>query len=242
MNRLKALPVMQLTIDKSLMTYFMNFGIGQELYSNMWFIEGPKEKIIVDTGADAKTIASHGFPSKQINYPDEALAKVGLTFDDIDILILTQMHLDHVEYARLFKKAKIIVQKKEYDFAMNPHPLWAGIYIKDMFEDLKNIELVEGDTEIANGVSVLFTPGHTPGGQSVMINSSRGKVILCGLCTVKENLYPPAELQDLMPIVTPGIHVDTMQAYDSMVRIKKTADIAVPLHDYEFTFKDSIPF
>jgi len=169
------------------------------------------------------------------------LAKVGLKFDDIDILILTQMHLDHVEYARLFRKAKIIIQKKEYDFATNPHPLWAGVYVKDMFANLRNVELVDGDAEITKGVSVLFTPGHTPGTQSVMITSSKGNIILCGLCTIKDNLYPPGELKNLVSFITPGIHTDTMQAYDSMKRIKNTAAHAIPLHDIEFTFRDSIP-
>ncbi len=242
MNRLIPLPVMKLTLDKSLMTYFMNFGTPQDLYSNMWFIEGPKKKIIVDTGADAKTIARHGFPSEQINYPDDALAKVGLKFKDVDILILTQMHLDHVEYARHFTSAKVFVQKREYEFAMNPHPVMAGVYVKDMFADLKNMELVDGDTEIAEGVKVLLTPGHTPGSQSVEVVSDKGTIILSGLCTIKDNFYPPGELKDLMPIITPGIHTNTMQAFDSMMWIKEKANLAIPLHDIEYNFKASIPW
>jgi hypothetical protein len=56
MNRSMALPIMTHTLAESLMTYLMNFRIPQYLSFNMWFIEGPKEEIIVDTGADAKTI------------------------------------------------------------------------------------------------------------------------------------------------------------------------------------------
>jgi len=239
MNVIKPLPIVKLTVDKTLMTYFMNGGVEQDLYASIWYIEGPKEKIIVDTGADAETIKGHGFPSEQIATPQEALAKVGLKPEDIDIVILTQMHLDHIEYARQFTNAKLIVQKSEYDFAMDPHPVQAALYVKDMYEDL-NFETIEGDKEIAEGVKVLLTPGHTPGSQSVEVNTDKGTVVISGLCTVSDNFNPPPELG--IPVITPGIHTQPMDAYDSLVRIKETADIVVALHDKEFAYKETIPW
>jgi len=240
MNIIKSLPILKLTLDKSLMTYFMNFGEPKDLYSSIWYIEGPKEKIIVDTGGDARTTSGHGFPSLQINTPENALGEIGLKPSDIDILILTQMHLDHVEFAREFKNAKIIVQRKEYDFAMNPHEAWAGTYIKDMFKDLTNFECVEGDEDIAEGVKVLDTPGHTPGGQSVAVTTVKGTAIICGLCTIKDNFYPLGDLTGA-GVITPGIHTNAIDAYDSVKRIKELADIPIPLHDKEYAYNRTIP-
>lgn len=240
MNIIKPFPIMKLQVDKSLMTYFMNFGQVQDLFSTMWFIDGPKEKIIVDTGCSADTINSHGFPSVQLSYPADALGKIGLKPADIDIVILTQMHLDHVEFAGQFSNAKIIVQKAEYDHAMDPHPIQAGLYIREMYANLKNFELVEGDVEVAEGVKVLHTPGHTPGSQSIAVTTDKGKVIISGLCTVSDNLYPPEETGAF--VITPGIHTNATQAYDSLSRVKELADIAVPLHDLKFSCKGTIPW
>ncbi len=240
MNQFRPLPIMKLWLDKSLMTYFMNFGTPQVLYSNMWLIEGPKQKIIVDTGVAAETMAGHGYLSEQIQFPDKALASVGLEFSDIDLLILTHLHLDHVGYAKNFEKAQKIIQRKEYEFAMNPHPMMAGLYVSDMFAKLKNIEVVDGDVDIVPGVKVLLTPGHTPGSQSVQIASRAGKVVLSGLCTIQDNFYPPDAHADLQ-FITPGIHTDALQAYDSMRRIKAMSDISVPLHDEDVALKQSIP-
>lgn len=240
MNVIKPFPIMRLMVDKSLMTYFMNFGQVQDLYSTMWFIEGPKDKIIVDTGCDANTSRQHGFSSEQLAYPTDALRKIGLKPSDIDIVILTHMHFDHIEYARQFTNAKLIVQKKEYEYAMNPHPVQAGLYIKDMYADLNNFEIIDGDNEIAEGVKVMLTPGHTPGSQSVAVETEKGTVIISGLCTVADNVYPPEEMG--AKVITPGIHTNATEAYDSLLRIKEAADIIIPLHDIRYSGKGTIPW
>lgn len=239
MNVIRPLPIMKLTVDKSLMTYFMNWGQPQELVSTIWYIDGPKEKIIVDTGASAETIASHGWETEQISTPEDALAKVGLKPEDIDIVIMTQLHLDHVEYAGLFTNARIIVQQKEYDFAMTPHALMAPLYVKEMYENLPNLEFIDGDKDIAEGVSVIFTPGHTPGTQSVVVKTDAGTVVISGQCTVMENFYPPEEMG--AKVITPGIHTNATQAYDSAMKVKELADIVVPLHGIEFCGREVIP-
>lgn len=242
MNIIRPLPILKLTLEKSLMTYRMNFGQPQDVYPTMWFIEGPKEKIIVDTGCDAKTANQLGFPSEQIAYPDDALAKIGLKPSDIDILILTHMHFDHVEFARIFGNAKVIVQKSEYDFAMNPHPFFAIGYVRELFKDLKKLEIIEGDVDITDGVKVLYTPGHTPGGQSIAVTTDKGTAVVCGLCALEDNLAPPEDVANVFPVIPPGIHTDVMQAYDSLTLIKEVADIAIPIHDATFCFKEKIPW
>ena len=242
MHVIRPFPIAKLVLEKSLLTYRMNFGQPQDVYPTMWFIEGPKEKIVVDTGTDAKTAARLGFRAEQISNPGEALSRIGLQPDDIDVLILTHMHFDHMEFAKQFSRARIVVQRSEYESAINPHPLLARGYMRETFPDSSRFVLVEGDSEIVDGVRVLLTPGHTPGCQSVAVKTDRGTVVICGLCTIHENLFPKEEVSKLFPVITPGIHTNVLEAYDSLMLIKRLADIALPLHDATYSFKEVIPW
>jgi len=61
------------------------------------------------------------------------------------------------------------VQKAELDFLKNPHPV-DHRYYPDVLDDVNVIE-IEGDANILDGIDVIFTPGHSVGGQSVSVNS-----------------------------------------------------------------------
>jgi glyoxylase-like metal-dependent hydrolase (beta-lactamase superfamily II) len=70
----------------------------------IWYIEGAREKILVDTGVLAEDLPPGG-PPHELNTIDSGLNKVGLTVDDIDIVIQTHLHSDHTAYASRFPKA-----------------------------------------------------------------------------------------------------------------------------------------
>jgi hypothetical protein len=59
--------------------------------------------------------------------------------------------------------------------------------------------------------------------------------------TIRDNFEPPEPIRKLMPIIPPRIHLDAREAFDSLIRMKKEADIIVPLHDPEFAFQSTIP-
>jgi glyoxylase-like metal-dependent hydrolase (beta-lactamase superfamily II) len=109
--------------------------------------------------------------------------------------------------------------------------------MRETFPDSSKFVLVEGDSEIVDGVKVLLTPGHTPGSQSIAVTTDRGTVVICGLCTIHENLFPSEEVSKLFPVIVPGIHTNVLQAYDSLMLIKRLADIAIPLHDATYSSK-----
>jgi len=85
------------------MTYLSGFGEKVTVNGYIWYIEGPKENIIVDTGGKAETISMLGFPAKDAQSPENALGKLGLKCEDIDIVILTHLMHDHFEYADKFE-------------------------------------------------------------------------------------------------------------------------------------------
>ena len=156
---------------------------------------------------------------------------------DINVVIQTHLHADHVSFAHKFTKAKFIVQKAELDFASNPHPIFKTR--PELFADL-DFEIINGDYEIADGIKLLFTPGHSPGGQSVAINTVEGTAIIDGLCCCDEN-YDSKDLPKKVPVIAPTIHTDLMQSYNSLLRIKELADIIIPQYEARFAFIDRVP-
>ncbi len=139
-----------------------------------------------------------------------------------------------------FKKAVLYVQKEELDYAENPHPTQTGWFALPPKE--AKLKIVDGDEVVAPGIKILKTPGHTPGTQSVMVETSKGKVCLSGLCTIEENFYPPDSLKKLgVKAIAPGIHINALQAYDSIQRLQQLADIVIALHDIKYFERVSVP-
>jgi N-acyl homoserine lactone hydrolase len=228
--------------DMPQFTYGMNYGQTLSTCHYVWYIEGSEQKTLVDAGCTADMFHVRGHPSEEQVQPLEmGLGKLGLVPEDIRVVIFTHFHWDHVELAYKFRRAKFIVQKTEMDFALKPHPYVARLYDRNMFQDL-DLDIVEGDNEIFEGVKVLFTPGHSAGGQSVAVQTPKGVAIIPGFCSISENFDPPPAAKARgLSVVPPGLHINVLQAYDSALRVKEAADIILPLHDARFMNIDRIP-
>ena len=150
--------------------------------------------MLVDSGASIESYVTRGLKQKEIQGLEEGLAKLRLKPEDIGIVIQTHLHFDHVELAYKFTRAKFIVQKAELDYAVNPHQVLQDDYDQRMFKSL-DFEVIEGDKEIIEGVRVMLTPGHSPGGQSVAINVGEGTAIITGFCCLRENFEVPPEVR-----------------------------------------------
>ena len=236
---LRPMQIVEEASDKSMMTYLMGVGTPISLGVYIWLVEGAGKNVLIDTGCAADYLNSIGFPSEQVSTQEEELAKVGLTVDDIEMVVLTHLHSDHARDVAKFRNATLIVQKSELEFAANPHPIQAGWFV-DLPQD--RLQVVDGDQEILEGIRVVHTPGHTPGGQSILIETESGTTGLCGLCTIRDNLYPPEELRQMgVRAITPGIHTDAMQAYDSLIKLQELSDQVIALHDTSYKSMERIP-
>ena len=213
-------------------------GVECRVGTYIWYIEGSNPKTIVDAGVNP---APPLF--EEIQTPEAGLAKLGLKPDDIEIVIVTHLHLDHIENANIFKNAKFIVQKKELNYALHPLPIGPFGYIKNrsLIESM-NFEVVDGEKEIIPGVVVFLTPGHTLGGQSVEINTKAGKAIITGFCCHLETFNPPPEAKDEgWEVSLPLHHWNVWQMYQSVLKVKRRADIIIPNHDPSFITRNRIP-
>lgn len=235
------IPLAAVRIDKPKMTYHQNYGQLVDNIMYVWYVEGAGQKILVDGGASVEYFNEvRKFPAKQIETLTSGMDRIGIGFDDIDLIIATHLHHDHISEAHRFPKAKVLVQRNELEFARNPHPVAAEHYCKEFFDGL-NFEIIDGDQEISQEISVFSTAGHSPGGQSVKVNTAKGTVVICGLCTIEDNFDPPSPFSERMPVIAPGIINNTFDAYDSVLRIKEMADIVVPLHGTGFRQGANIP-
>jgi len=200
-------------------------GSSTDLVAYIWYIEGANSRIIVDAGFDETAGIEMG--GWKISSLDDGLARVGLRPEDVDIVIFTHLHPDHVGYAKRFTNASLIVQSAELEGALKEgHPSF------DLVKAL-DFDTISGDQQIDDNVRVLLTPGHTPGGQSVLVETAAGKVVITGFCTTMEHFEPT--------ITPPPRTQDPDGLIESMQRVAEIADILVPLHDHSFADIDAIP-
>ncbi len=248
MTQYKIHPIVMGTkiFDKGMMTYQHDYGKPYTIPIYTWYIEGGDRKILVDTG-EAHPIRSEDREraiNGKIHTFEEGLALYGLTPSDIDIVIHTHLHNDHCENDYKCSNARFYVHSKELARIHDPHPLdyrYLIDYIEDVEEDGR-MEVIDEDREIVDGISVMHTPAHTDGGLSVVIETSGGKAIITGCCAILENFYPPREILGMeMDVIPPGTHVNAYEAYDIMEKIKKAADILIPLHEPSFAGVSEIP-
>jgi N-acyl homoserine lactone hydrolase len=132
-----------------------------------WAIESPGGTILVDTGMVESTPeldAEWGPVLRPWPLEEQPVA-----------VINTHLHFDHCGGNRRFAGTPTYVQRAELEAAVEPDYLvaWAR------FPGESYVEL-EGDAQLFEGVSVLFTPGHSPGHQSVVVEGDDGLVVLGG--------------------------------------------------------------
>ena len=132
-------------------------------------ITHPGGAVLVDTGV--------GGPQEWLNdwrvvnrSAADALAGLDMTPGDIDLVINTHLHFDHCGQNAVFPHAPFYVQRVELDRARRESPELSGWFD---FAGAR-FELLDGDTEVLPGLTVITTPGHTVGHQCVVIHSAAG--------------------------------------------------------------------
>ena len=225
--------------DKSMMTYQHGNGTPFIIPIYSWYLEGGDRKILIDTG-EMSPVCSEDREKDlggSIYTFEQALSRVGLVPGDIDVVIHTHLHNDHCENDYKCENALVYVHPLELEHVHDPHPLdyrYLEDYILDV-EENGQIKTVEKDGELLPGISVIHTPAHTAGGLSVLVDTPKGKALITGFCVIRENFDPPKEIRAMeMDVIPPGTHVNTYEAYDIMQRVRKTADILLPLHEPGF--------
>ncbi len=200
-----------------------------------WYVEGPRERYLIDAGITAERFAAKGLQSVHIQTLDQALHKLGLEVGDIDYVIVTHAHHDHIANLRRFPRAKAIIQRAELEEAHHPFPYARPRLPADYADLLDGVrwEVVAGDTRIDDHMELLLTPGHSAGGQSVAVRTAQGLAIVTGFCCQQENFDPPEEFKQRGYSFTIGAsHINPVALYESTKRVIGLADLVIPSHEY----------
>ncbi len=131
-------------------------------------IEHPQGRVLVDTGLIDSTPGLDQAWSPR--FDRDAIPR------DVACVINTHLHFDHCGGNRLFAGLPIYVQRLEREAARAE-----GYTIAEWvdFEGATYVEL-EGEQKLLSGLRVVPTPGHTPGHQSVLVETDDGLVIVAG--------------------------------------------------------------
>mgnify|MGYP002621595623 CR=1 FL=1 len=204
----------------------------------VWFIEGEDQNILIDTGlGDCEEImalqGSYGIDYVATKTKEQeivtALAAKGLKPEDIDVVVLTHLHFDHIGNNELFKNARFIVQKDEVPLLLNP-PHFATFYYREWKHKITAIsdrlEMIEGNYRLTKNVELIKAGGHAAGQMVVMADTPKsGKV-----CLASDFFYNYSNIRNNWPM---GPLWNVQQWIDSCKWIKSNADLIVPNHDYE---------
>lgn len=185
---------------------------------NCLLIRSPEKTIVIDTGCGNK------YTPKQLEIYNieqgqgllDGLAACGVGPEDVDIVVNTHLHFDHAggntvlhngNVTATFPNAIYMLRRTEYEAACNPNPRTQSTYLPHNWEILATtgqLQLIDEDREIIPGVSLIGTPGHTTGHQSVKISSAKQTVFYMGdLCPTQAHAPLPWVMSfDLYPMIT----------------------------------------
>ncbi|EDX77348.1 metallo-beta-lactamase superfamily, putative [Coleofasciculus chthonoplastes PCC 7420] len=155
-------------------------------------VESSGHKIIIDTcvGND-KQRSEPVF--NQLNQPFiEDIAKSGFQREQVDIVVCTHLHYDHIgwntmnvngEWIPTFPNARYLITQPEFDYCRNQKDdFWAkafGDSVAPIFA-AGLVDLVDSNYQITPELQLIPTPGHTPGHSSVAISSQGQNVMITG--------------------------------------------------------------
>jgi glyoxylase-like metal-dependent hydrolase (beta-lactamase superfamily II) len=217
------------TLDKSFLVYMKYSGQPYQAAVKPLLITTPRGNVLVDTGIGELPEKYQKFyiikraPAQKLR---AQLARFGLKPEDIDIVINTHLHFDHCGNNDLFPNAKFYVQAKEATYAREPERFQQASYIKELFDVKADYKLIQGQFDITDEVSVIPTPGHSVGHQSVIIKSDDAIYVYCG------DAAPLKECLEKRNI--PGVLYSSHEALKSIDRLKTITNASyIYSHDNE---------
>jgi len=204
----------------------------------VWAIKGKEETIVVDAGT-GMTEANKRKLKGYVN-PIDVLKRIGVDVSNVNKVIITHMHFDHVGGMEMlpqaFPKAKFYIQKKEYDFWVK-HPFAKrppfsrvadplAIKATADLEGTDRLVLVCGDQKMMPGIEILLSPGHTIGLQTVAVNTAKGTAIVASDCLHAHRAFRENNTSILITDL-----IGWIESYDKLRAKATSIDLVFPGHD-----------
>ena len=215
--------------DESVWTPGENVGRSIEFSSTCWLIKRGSEWVLWDTGVPQATLNDpkgwSTLPKLIVYHLDKTitgqLAAIGLKTSDITYVALSHTHGDHIGNVSLFPDSTILMQRVEYSWISSPDGTNDNVnQLKALARKLlgtpKQLQLLDGDTDVFGdgSVTLISTPGHTPGSQSLLVHlKNSGFIILSGdVVHLEENFEKN---------IVPSLNTDKATSIASMDRVRR---------------------
>src|ERR1700722_12122794 len=215
--------------DESVWTPGENVGRSIEFSSTCWLIKRGSEWVLWDTGVPEATLNDpkgwSTLPKLIVYHLDKTitgqLAEIGLKASDITYVAVSHTHGDHIGNVSLFPNSTILIQRAEYTWISSPDGTNDNVnQLKALARKLlgtpKKLQLVDGDTDVFGdgSVTLISTPGHTPGSQSLLVHlKNAGFIILSGdVVHLEENFEKN---------VVPSLNTDKAASIASMDKVRR---------------------
>lgn len=181
-----------------------------------WLLRGRGKTMLIDTSlggvwnepAFAETRASLGIWEIAGGGIVGQLGTLGLAPEDIDTVILTHLHTDHVASVPIFESARIVLSRTGWDRARaETHP-WLDTYSREVFGWMASqgdrLHFVSDKDVTPDGISFQWIGGHSPCSQAVVLQTKAGRTAFAGdlvpLATNWETSTPTGHFQNLREV------------------------------------------
>ena len=215
--------------DESVWTPGENVGRSIEFSSTCWLIKHGSEWLLWDTGVPE---SAHNDPRGWSTLPKlivyhldktltDQLAEIGLKPRDIARVAISHTHGDHIGNVGLFPDSAIMMQRAEYSWINSPNGPNDNVnqlmaLARELLGTPKNLQLIDGDTDVygEGSVTLVSTPGHTPGHQSLLVHlKNSGFIILSGDVVHSEENFEKDRV--------PSLNTNKAESIASMEKIRQ---------------------
>jgi glyoxylase-like metal-dependent hydrolase (beta-lactamase superfamily II) len=189
------------------------------LHARNLLLVSDSRKILIDTGIgsdwDEKFKQIYRLDQSKLTLSD-SLNKLKIKPEDITDVLLTHLHFDHTggstylkdgNWIPTFPNAKYYVQKKHFEWALNPTDRDRGSFIQNRFMPLHDeglLNFTEGEVQFDDEIEFLIINGHTSFQQMIKVHDSSNTVLFCGdLFPFTSHIPIPYVMgYDLQPLIT----------------------------------------
>src|SRR6202163_2456180 len=215
--------------DESVWTPGENVGRSIQFSSTCWLMQHGSEWLLWDTGVPESALNDpkgwSTLPKLIVYHLDktltEQLATIGLKPNDVTYVALSHTHGDHIGNVRLFPNSTVLMQRAEYEWISSPDGPNDNVnQLKALARELmgtpKHLRLLDGDKDVFGdgSVTLVSTPGHTPGSQSLLVHlKNSGFIILSGDVVHLEANFEKS--------VVPSLNTDKAASIASMDKIRQ---------------------
>ena len=199
----------------------------------VWAAVSASRTFVIDTGFNAEVAAERG--RTLIRCPTEGLAALGIDARQVEDVIISHFHYDHVGNFDRFPKATYHLQDDEMAFATGRHmcdpETRSSFEVDDVTGMVRQVyggrvQFHDGDAELAPGFTLHKIGGHTAGLQAVRVMTKRGWVVVASDAC---HLYANMETGNPYPIIYNL--ADVLAGYDTLKRLADSDDHIIPGHD-----------